>query len=58
MEGSKRYQVRMRPIGHGVGDAELIGETDDMEEAERSVSMSVAAWNRRAGREADDESDK
>lgn len=26
--------------------------------AERSVSMSVAAWNRRAGREADDDQDK
>lgn len=40
MEGSKRYQVSMRPIGHGIADAELIGETDDRMEAERMAK----AW--------------
>ena len=40
MEGSKRYQIRMRPIGHGIADAELIGETDDRMEAERMAT----AW--------------
>ena len=40
MEGPKRYQVSMRPIGHGIADAELIGETDGRMEAERMAK----AW--------------